>query len=910
MMRNRHAGESRSPIRRRGRAPVRTVAVVTGLLAFQTTLAVAPTAAQTADELCDPGGTEQFSDVSSSDYGARYILCARALGLSQGTGDGTFDPDRNLNRGQMAAFLVRLWRDVLEQDCPAGGEPFTDVGDDHWAAADIACLYNLGIARGVDADTYDPRAGVKVSQTTRFVTRLLNRHADGFCDTAEGELAKAAECLVDRNIAPSETGAKSPQATSRAQMAVFLVGAWHYAAGLGEPPKPPARTTQLAAGTCGGAIDDAPRQLTETPTKDPAWSPDCGYIVYSTDAELWLMRNDGTDQRVLVVYDGGRPTAPAWSPDGARIAYSRQHMDGGRWVRHIYVVNADGTGKTQLTDGDVLDGTPSWSPDGERMAFSRSSGSGRDSDGNRVDSDGYITVMDATGRNHTALTKGGGWDYAPAWSPDGTKIAFLSHGIEHWEEGVVTIMDPDGANVRLVHLGYARDLAWSPDGTRLAFSLREDDGGAIVSTDLNGLQEEIVVDLPVEGASLSWSPDGQLIAFSYRDADYNHHVHVAGAGGRPVIFTADCRPRGSYDTVTAGFPLPDWAAPSTGVVRLAVLFMDFPNAPAAHSTHEEVVDSLPYMEQYLEEMSYSRLDLEFEVLHGWLRAEDDYEQYLEGRWFSVDATAHAATLADDRIDFSAVDGLMVVFPSDQFAIATAGGSVTVDEVKLPAFRMNVQPLPGGREITSNGWAAAHEFLHILGLSDLYPKQPLASAFEHPSGTSLVQMDFGIMGLGAVLQIADSDPRLTGLHRQPSEYRTDYWLFDLEMLGWSRWQIGWLHPDQLRCIDDAVTTVAIEPISGNREGVLLAAIPVSASRVIVLENRRALVRDLFNEGVLVYTVDAPFDQRPLKLAGDGGDGRVQGHPVLGPGQSVRVWGYEIAVMSDDGTTSTVRISRLD
>ena len=96
--------------------------------------------------------------------------------------------------------------------------------------------------------------------------------------------------------------------------------------------------------------------------------------------------------------------------------------------------------------------------------------------------------------------------------------------------------------------------------------------------------------------------------------------------------------------------------------------------------------------------------------------------------------------------------------------------------------------------------------------------------------------------------------------------------------------------------------------------MLAAIPVSASRVIVLENRRALGRDLnthfFNEGVLVYTVDAPLDQRPLKLAGDGGDGRVQGHPVLGPGQSVRVWGYEIAVVADDGTTSTVRISRLD
>ena len=186
------------------------------------------------------------------------------------------------------------------------------------------------------------------------------------------------------------------------------------------------------------------------------------------------------------------------------------------------------------------------------------------------------------------------------------------------------------------------------------------------------------------------------------------------------------------------------------------------------------------MERYLEEMSYSKLDLEFEVVHGWLRAADDYEQYLE--W--------------------------------------------------------------GR-------------------------------------------------LGA--------------------YLVDYWLRYPEMLGWSRWQIGWLNPDQVHCVDDDVTTVAIEPISGRRDGVLLAAIHVSATKVIVVENRRALGRDssthFFNEGVLVYTVDAPSSERPLKVAGDGGDGRVAGHPLLSPGQSVRVWGYEIAVVSDDGTTSTVRISRI-
>ena len=58
--------------------------------------------------ICDSEGVAQFSDVADSDYAAAYILCMRALGLSQGRSDGDFGPDRELNRGQMASFLIRL----------------------------------------------------------------------------------------------------------------------------------------------------------------------------------------------------------------------------------------------------------------------------------------------------------------------------------------------------------------------------------------------------------------------------------------------------------------------------------------------------------------------------------------------------------------------------------------------------------------------------------------------------------------------------------------------------------------------------------------------------------------------------------------------------------------------------------
>ena len=73
----------------------------------------------------------------------------------------------------------------------------------------------------------------------------------------------------------------------------------------------------------------------------------------------------------------------------------------------IYVMDADGTGQTRLTNNAGLDGEPDWSPDGTKIAFDNS----RDG----------IYVMNADGSGQTILTDNGGY---PSWSPDGTKIAF------------------------------------------------------------------------------------------------------------------------------------------------------------------------------------------------------------------------------------------------------------------------------------------------------------------------------------------------------------------------------------------------------------------------------------------------------------------------------------------------------
>ena len=127
-----------------------------------------------AGGLCDTSGVGQFTDVASGDYGAAYILCMRALGVSVGTGGGGFGPDQTLTRGQMASFLVRLWRDVLGRACPGGGTPFSDVaGSVH--ENNIACIYTLGITVGTTTTTYSPQDELTASQISRFLLRTYQK---------------------------------------------------------------------------------------------------------------------------------------------------------------------------------------------------------------------------------------------------------------------------------------------------------------------------------------------------------------------------------------------------------------------------------------------------------------------------------------------------------------------------------------------------------------------------------------------------------------------------------------------------------------------------------------------------------------------------------------------------------------
>ncbi len=369
-------------------------------------------------------------------------------------------------------------------------------------------------------------------------------------------------------------------------------------------------------------------------------------------------------------------------------------------------------------------------------------------------------------------------------------------------------------------------------------------------------------------------------------------------------------------------------------MRVAVLFIDFPDAQATYRTQEEAALGLPYAEAYLEAASYGRLDVEFVPLHGWLRAGHSFTEYLgevalgEMRVF---ASAEAIRLADPSFDFTGIHTVMTVLPSSRFQAGDhTFGSEHTDEGEMRLMAgINTVPLGEPRDPEPWGYIAAHELGHSLGLSDLYPYD--TTRFERPEPPPprlWVHSEFGLMGLHTAFQAHPEDRRIKITGRGNFGRRLTGHTFQLEaieMLAWSRWQMGWLDESQVLCLTADRSRVMLSPVADPGNAAVMAAVPLSDTEVLVVEVRVKVGYDaaqeephtdgalltipaLATEGVLVYTVDSSLGsgQLPLVIAGDAGNGQVDDYPILTRGDQVVVRGYTVTFVSDRGGAYTVAI----
>ena len=195
----------------------------------------------------------------------------------------------------------------------------------------------------------------------------------------------------------------------------------------------------------------------------------------------------------------------------------------------LYTIRPDGSGLRQLTDAPGSDSRPEWSPDGTKIAFDSDRGGDYD-----------IYVMDiATGEvsqltndDDPSIPPAFEADQSPAFSPDGTRIAFSSNR-DTWEAEAYTerifVTKADGSEpeTRLTE-GYSHfqsDISWSPDGTRLLLETGYDGRYDLGILNADGSGQERLTNTPeVNEKAPDWSPSGRKIVFTKDTEDTDRYI--------------------------------------------------------------------------------------------------------------------------------------------------------------------------------------------------------------------------------------------------------------------------------------------------------------------------------------------------------------------------------------------------
>jgi Tol biopolymer transport system component len=261
-----------------------------------------------------------------------------------------------------------------------------------------------------------------------------------------------------------------------------------------------------------------------------AAEPAASTIAYIGKDALYTANADGTN-RQLVVRGVADHSSFSWSPDGQQFAFAGGHERD----EEIFVVNADGSGLTQLTHTPAdrkrtkfdWSDDPVWSPDGKLIAFDGA----RDETGG--DSQIYLMHSDGTGRRKLTHISAG-YTWYPAWSPDGSGLLF-ERDLADGRVDIYELHPNGGTRRKIARITNERDLCgcavWSPDGTKVAYEAAGSNGKPdIYVMNGGGSAQTRLTHSPARDENPDWSPDGTQIAF-YSERLGNAEIYVMNGDG-------------------------------------------------------------------------------------------------------------------------------------------------------------------------------------------------------------------------------------------------------------------------------------------------------------------------------------------------------------------------------------------
>lgn len=230
--------------------------------------------------------------------------------------------------------------------------------------------------------------------------------------------------------------------------------------------------------------------------------------------EIYIMNADGSSQTRLTntLTD---ETWPVFSPNGSKIAFNSYKGSGNS---AIHIMNSNGSGMLALTKTTSDNFGPVFSPDGTRIAFTSDR-----------DKNNEIYVMNVDGTNQVRLTRNTARDFWPTFSPDGSKIAFCSDRDGNNE---IYVMNADGSNVVRLTFSASDDYspAFSPDGSKIAFTSDRDGNTEIYVMSANGSGQTRLTFSPSHDSSAVFSPSGDKIAFT-SERSGNYAIYTMNADG-------------------------------------------------------------------------------------------------------------------------------------------------------------------------------------------------------------------------------------------------------------------------------------------------------------------------------------------------------------------------------------------